>query len=126
MIKVFVIIFCVLMCGLVLKSYNKPIATIISVVGVVLCFVMLVSSIKNVTHSIVDIASNAPTALPYIKVLLKILCIVICTQLMAQICRDNGENALASFTEISAKLIIVTMILPFFETVISIMNGLVK
>ncbi|MDE6385833.1 MAG: stage III sporulation AC/AD family protein, partial [Eubacterium sp.] len=42
------------------------------------------------------------------------------------LCRDCGENALASQTETAAKVIVIAMILPLFETVIKIITGLLE
>ena len=58
--------------------------------------------------------------------MLKSLCIVIITQITVDLCRDNGENALASFTEISAKVLIISLVMPLFEAVITMVMGLVK
>ena len=58
--------------------------------------------------------------------MLKSLCIVIITQITVDLCRDNGENALASFTEISAKVLIISLVMPLFQAVITMVMGLVK
>lgn len=126
MIKILLIIVCVLVCNIILKGYNKPFAMVLSIAGGVLAFVVISNDIKNIVIEVNDIASSVPNSMPYIKMMLKTLCVVIISQIVSQICKDNGEGALSSFTEISAKILVLVMVMPLFKTVVSILNGLVK
>ena len=58
--------------------------------------------------------------------MLKALGIALITQFVSDTCRDNGENALASITETVAKIAVIVMLLPLFETVFDIVSGLLK
>ena len=58
--------------------------------------------------------------------MMKILGISLIAQFVVDLCRDAGENALASQTEIASKVLILIMTLPLFETVINIVTGLLK
>ena len=52
--------------------------------------------------------------------------ISIVTQVVCDVCRDNGASALASQTETAAKILVLSLLLPLFQTVIGIVTGLVK
>lgn len=58
--------------------------------------------------------------------MVKILGITLITQFIIDLCRDSGENALASQTEITSKILILIMVMPMFEAVMNIVSGLLK
>ena len=117
---------CVLFCSLVLRERNRETALIVSVAGVAILFFSAIGKLYEIVEYVQNISSFSPSVSVYIKLMLKILGISLITQIVCDICRDNGENALASMTAIAAKLIVVSMIIPLFETVINIIGGLVK
>lgn len=126
MAKVLGISFCVLMCSLVVREHNKSFALILSVAGGILSFLTISDKVGEFFSSLISLSASVPSGVMYVKLMLKVLCIVIITQFTVDICRDNGENALASFTEVSAKVLVLSLVMPLFETVISMVVGLVK
>ena len=126
MIKFIGITLCVLFCSLMLKDSNRQIAVILSITGVVLLLFTAVGELSKIVKSVTELSSSSGAALVYSKLMLKVLGITLLTQVVSDICRDNGENALASMTLTVAKIIVVSMVLPLFETVIGIIGGLVK
>ena len=126
MIRLTGIAVCVLFCALIVRERNKTLAVLLTLSGIICLFgetaseaVQLVKRIQNITDGINGTGG-------YIKLMLKVLAITLLTQALSDICRDNGENALAGVTEFSSKIIVVSLILPLFETVISIVDGIVK
>ena len=126
MAKVLGIAFCVLMCSLVVREHNKSFALILSVAGGILSFFTVSNKISELLSSLMSLSQTVPSGVMYVKLMLKVLCIVIITQFTVDICRDNGENALASLTEMSAKVFALSLVMPLLETVISMVVGLVK
>lgn len=126
MAKVLGISFCVLMCSIIVKEHNKNFALVISVSGAILLFCTVSNKISEIFSSLMNLSQSVPSGVTYVKLMLKVLCIVIVTQLTVDICRDNGENALASFTELAAKVFVLSLVMPLLETVISMVVGLVK
>ncbi len=126
MVKVLGIAFCVLMCSLVVREHNKSFALILSVAGGILSFFTVSNKISELLSSLMSLSQTVPSGVMYVKLMFKVLCIVIITQFTVDICRDNGENALASLTEMSAKVFALSLVMPLLETVISMVVGLVK
>lgn len=126
MAKVLGISFCILMCSLVVREHNKSFSLILSVAGGILSFLTISDKVSELFSSLMSLSASVPSGVMYVKLMLKVLCIVIITQFTVDICRDNGENALASFTEVSAKVLVLSLVMPLFETVISMVVGLVK
>ncbi len=114
------------MCSLVLKEHNKSFALILSVAGGILSFFTVSNKMSELFSSLMSLSQTVPSGVVYVKLMLKVLCIVIITQFTVDICRDNGENALASLTEMSAKVFALSLLMPLLETVISMVVGLVK
>ena len=108
------------------RDYNKTASIMIMIAAAAMIFFRLASGLSEIFSSISAISSGVVTAASYIKLMIKVLGIVLITQFVADLCRDCGENALASQTETAAKVIVIAMILPLFETVIKIITGLLE
>ena len=117
---------CVLFCAVLVKDKNRPIAAVLSVAGGCILFAVCISEIGDIARWVKNLSGEAPSGAQYIKLMLKVLSITLMTQLVCDICRDNGENALASMTEAVCKILVISMVLPLFETVITIVSNLVK
>lgn len=109
-----------------LKDSNKSASLGIMLAACLLIFMSIASSLGDVFSSISRVSEGVEAAGAYVKLMLKVLGIVLITQFISDICRDNGENALASQTETAAKVIVISMLLPMFEAVINIITGLLK
>ena len=108
------------------RDYNKTASIMIMIAAAAMIFFRLASGLSEIFSSISAISSGVETAASYIKLMIKVLGIVLITQFVADLCRDCGENALASQTETAAKVIVIAMILQLFETVIKIITGLLE
>ncbi len=61
----------------------------------------------------------------YLTILFKALGICYITQFACDICRDSGENALASQAELAGKLSLIILALPLFGSLAEIVSGLI-
>lgn len=126
MMQVFGIAAVCLLLAVFLKSQNKMFALLVTLGGAVLIFLISSDAAFNVFDALSDIEDSAGYTGTYVTMMLKVLGISIVTQVVCDICRDNGESALASQTEIASKIMVLAMLLPLFRTVIQIVTGLVK
>lgn len=126
MIQVAGISFAILLCSIVLKNYNRNISVLLSVAGTIILIFVVADKIDIVISNINELSSGISGSLDYIKMMLKVLGIILIAQIMSDICRDNGESAIASTVEICAKIIVISLILPLFETILSLVIGLLK
>lgn len=126
MLQVIGIAFATLICSLMLKDKVPSFSVLITVIGACIILGFIAENILVINNTISTITSYIGSSVDYIKIMVKVLLISILTQLLSDVCRDNGQNAVASMTEIAAKIIIVTLVLPLFETIITIIIGLVK
>lgn len=126
MIRIICVAFVALLFSIFLKDKVPQISIIISVSGVIFIALISFNEIATINNKLTEISSYISSTTPYVKLMIKTLVIIILTQIISDLCRDNGENALASVTELSAKFIVVGISLPMFDKIISIVLGLLK
>ncbi|MCI9642935.1 MAG: hypothetical protein HFJ98_09220 [Eubacterium sp.] len=115
-----------LILAVLIRDYNKTASIAIVIAASAMIFIRIASNVSTIFESLTQISSGVETAASYIKLMMKVLGIVLITQFTADLCRDCGEHSLASQTETAAKIIVVSMILPLFETVIKIVAGFLE
>ncbi|MCD7722369.1 MAG: stage III sporulation AC/AD family protein [Clostridiales bacterium] len=114
-----------LLLSVFIKEYNKAAAICLLIAAGAVIFLKCASELGEIGSAVLSFSSAADGTAAYIKLMLKVLGISITVQFAADLCRDAGESALAYQCETAAKIIILAMILPLFETVIKIIAGLV-
>lgn len=126
MMQIIGISICGLLLTVMLRDYNKSISIVVMMATAVVIFFMIADEISDVFDFISKVSSGADSAAEYIKLMMKVLGITLISQFTADMCRDAGENTLASQTETATKIIIVLMVLPLFETVLNMITGLLE
>lgn len=113
-----------LVLGLFLKEHNRTVSLLLVIFSCIALAFQSVGSIAGIIKSLNEMASGFSETSAYIKIMFKVLGIALIAQLISDLCRDCGESALAGQTETAAKILIITMIIPLLEAVISIISGL--
>ena len=126
MIKVTAIALISLVLIIFLKNSNREFAFLLTVSSSIILFSIVINDFFQVIEKVNDISSQIKNLNSYVSLMVKILGITLITQFVIDLCRDSGENALASQTEITSKIIILIMIMPLFEAVMNVVAGLLK
>lgn len=126
MIKIAAFVIISLFLIIFLRDTKREFVIILTVACAIILFVTVADDLYSVAQSIYNLSSGMNNVHSYIALMLKILGISLIAQFVSDLCRDAGENALASQTETASKIIILIMTLPLFETVINIVTGLLK
>lgn len=126
MIKIVSIALIALILIILLKRTNKEFAFLITIAATVILFGIIIDDFFDVINRIYSISSSIDNLNYYVSLMVKILGITLITQFIIDLCRDSGENALASQTEITSKILILIMVMPMFEAVMNIVSGLLK
>ncbi len=110
--------------GVVLLSVVKKTASVYTTIaqialGVLVLFAVLPQA-RELTEVMKDIISIEGISEQGIKIMFKVFGILSIGAVTADICRDNGENALAGIVEIGVKIIAVSCALPVFQAVITL------
>ncbi len=126
MLRVLGIALCVLFCSVLLREQHRAFAVMLSVAGTLLLLLSVVGELTGVVSGVQKLVQGSELSLSYMKMMLKALGITLMTQTVSDLCRDNGENALATATETVAKIAIVAMLMPLLESIISVVGDLLK
>lgn len=126
MIKIAVVSLTALILVIFLKRTNKEFAFILTFAAALILFSIVISDFFDVVNRIYTISSGIENLNSYINLMVKILGITLITQFIIDLCKDSGENALATQTEIASKIVILIMVMPLFEAVMNVVAGLLK
>lgn len=104
------------------SSYN--ILLQIGIMAVILGSV--IPDIKALLSSVNDIGIADDVSMESIKIMMKIFSVLTVGALCADVCRDNGESAIADTVELSSKVIAVGCAIPVITAVVSIAVSFLK
>lgn len=65
-------------------------------------------------------------AKPYAALLLRCFGIALCAEIVSSLCRDGGESGLAAAVEMGGKLILLILLLPTVEELLTVVGGLLS
>ncbi|MGN1420082.1 MAG: SpoIIIAC/SpoIIIAD family protein [Eubacterium sp.] len=126
MIKIAGIVTIALLLSVFLKNYKSEFSLLIVICAAVIIFIMISDDLHTVIMRFSELTEIVDGTKQYISLMLKVLGISLIAQLLSDLCRDSGESALATQTETAAKVIILIISFPLFESVIKIVTGLLK
>ena len=110
--------------GIFLRQHNKTVSLLLIIFACIAVFFESASSLNEIINALSDMASGMSETSAYLKIMFKVLGIALVTQIIVDLCRDCGESALAGQTEVAAKIVIVSLILPLLQAVIKVITGL--
>ena len=112
--------------SVLIKEYRPEISILISVLSVAVMFIVISPYLKTVMVSFVNLSEQIGINISYMIIVIKVIGVAYITQIVSEICRDAGENALGTKMEICGKIMITVMSLPIiyelFEVVGEVIN----
>lgn len=112
------------MCKLFSES-GKEYALYIKLAAAAAVMSMIIIFVSPIAETIRNIYSRAGADEEYLTVLFKALGICYITQFACDICKDSGENALATQAELAGKISLMVIALPLFESLANIVAKLI-
>ncbi len=109
-----------------LKNWRAEIAIQISLVASVVIFFMALPYLRAVFEMFQNISKQIGLEIKYITIVLKVIGIAYITQFGAELCRDAGENAIASKIEFGGKVMIVTLSMPILYSFLDVVNSIIR
>lgn len=107
-----------------LKSYNNEIATIISVCGGVLIFLLVIDEMKNIFEYFISLYDMTGLNFDFLSVILKIVGIGYIVEFTADIAEDFGNKMIASKVILGGKIVICGMTLPIIKNMLTLLLSL--
>ena len=102
----------------------REIKLLIVITAAVIIFCRTAGSLNAVIAEIRSLFAQGDTDPQYVKILLKSLGICYITDFAVGVCRDSGENTLASQTQLAGKAALLITALPMLEALIGVIKTL--
>ena len=119
-IKIIGIALIALIITIIIKQYRPEFAIYISLVAGVIILALVIGNLTNVINLLKDISTRSGINNKFLGILLKMTGIAILTELAISICKDAGENAIASKVEIGSKVIIISLSVPIISNLLEV------
>lgn len=103
-----------------LKQYKKEFAIYISLLAGVLILLLVMDKFEGIIDLIRSIANKSSINTEFIGLILKITGIAFLAEFAVSICNDSGETALSNKIEIGSKIIIISMSIPIFSSLLEL------
>lgn len=113
------------MISVLLRQYKPEFALLTALAATILIFAMMARWITPAIERIRELLGQSPALSESSATLLKAVGICFVTQLACDLCRDAGENAIASRVETAGKAAILLVSLPLFEQVLDLVMVLI-
>ncbi|MBS3949932.1 MAG: stage III sporulation protein AD [Peptococcaceae bacterium] len=114
----------VVMASLLLRQLRPELAIILVIAASVAIMIGLLGKMATVIRMVEELAKRANVGTMHMNTLIKIMGVAYVAEYGAQICKDAGENSLASKVELAGKLTILSLSVPvvlvILETLLSI------
>lgn len=98
--------------AVVIRQYRPEIALQISVVTGLLIFLMVIFKLASVLDELRSFTGRLNIDTVYISTIFRIIGIAYIAEFGAQVCKDAGENSIASKIELAGKVIILVLAVP--------------
>ena len=112
--------------SLAVRSWRPDFSIYISAASGLVLFAMVYSQLEGIISGVSGLFQKSGSAGVYVPVLLKVIGIAYLTDFSAQVCRDAGENGIASKVEMAGKIFIFYAALPVFTSLIRMLQMLLE
>jgi len=103
---------------LVRQARGGETAMLISLVVGATIFLLLLDRIGTVVRVLADLSDQAGINQFYLNTILKIIGVAYVAEFGSQVCRDAGENAIATKVELAAKVLIMVLAIPIIVAIL--------
>lgn len=126
MLKIAGIVLCEILIYTVLRQTKPEFAIIAQAASVVVLFFLIGDELRETLSVFTSLFDNTGEVSEYIPVLFRVLGISLVTQFSSDMCKDSGENALASKVEFAGKVIIAAAAIPVIKGFTGYIAGLLS
>ena len=108
------------------RGWKPELSITISLAASAIIFLMVAPYLEIVIKMFDDISSQVGINGEYMGIALKITGIAYVSQFGAELCRDSGENAIASKIEFGGKIIIMVLSLPVMYKLLGVVSEILN
>ncbi len=112
--------------AVLIKDKRPEMAILVSLAAAMIIFFSVVPYLKTIVVMFKDISNRVGLESKYIVIVLKVIGIAYAAQFGAELCRDAGENSVATKIEFAGKVIIVTLSMPIMYRLLEIVESILR
>lgn len=109
----------------ILKEEKKEFALFLSIVAGIVILFFAMEKIGPVLDMLYDLVNKSTINSNFLLIILKVTGIAYLVEFGKNICLDAGQSAISTKLELAGKIIVVSLSLPIFNSLISLMSQLV-
>ena len=109
---------------IIFKEYKKEYAIYSILVGGAIIIFYSMGTIKSIIEFVQELSLKSDYNNAFISLLLKITGISILTEYASCICKDAGENSIASKIDFGGKIIVISLSIPIISTTLETLTKL--
>lgn len=109
----------------ILKEEKKEFAVALSVIAGVMLLLFCILKIDPIINMLYELVEKSGINSSFLVIILKVIGIAYLVELGKNICQDAGQSAIATKLEMAGKIIVVSISLPIFTSLISLLVELV-
>ena len=107
-----------------IKKHNGEIS--LSIACGVILLTAVISFAATILQTVNKIAAASDMNIEYIKILLKVIGICIVTELAVSVCKESGQQAIATNVTLAGKILIMVTSLPLYTEILNTVVSLVE
>ena len=123
-IKVVILAFTGVLTALLVRTINKEISIYIILATVILLFFMIANKLTDIFIFLQSTYENITYGKEFFPIMIKVLAIAYTADFTAQLCKDAGENAIASKVEMAGKIMIFYIAIPILTAILDLIDKL--
>lgn len=108
-----------------IKNTRPEFSLLLSIITSVTLILFIMPHFKQIVVELKDISEILGVDNKYFVPVFKVIGIAYITQIGGDLCRDSGENAIATKIELAGKIAIVIITIPVAYKMISVINGII-
>ena len=109
----------------ILKENKKEFAVVLSIAAGILILLFSLDKMNGIISMLYDLVEKSGINSSFLVIILKVTGIAYLVEFGKNICTDAGQSAIATKLEIAGKILIVSISLPIFTSLISLVTELV-
>lgn len=110
----------------VIKQMKPEMALQLSILTGVAIFLLVMDKIGLIVDLLQKLADQANVSSYYLLIVLKIVGVAYLAEFAGQVCKDAGENALATKVELAAKVFVIILAIPIIVAIMESMMNLLS
>lgn len=125
-VKIVSVVVVAVLLSLIVRHFRAEYSVFIFLGAAVIIWAMLSDSFGRSLDTLKIMLDGTGVESSYISIVFKTLGICILTQIAADMCRDAGESALATKTELAGKIVILGVALPMLTSIAQVAIELIN